>query len=236
MSHANVESIHLEGVTKRWGANLVLDDVDLEIGAGTVTGVTGDNGSGKTTLLRIACGMIIPERGSVRFRGAEIEHQRRSYQRVIGLMSAGDRGLYARLTVDQNLAFLGGLAGLQRRWRAARVREVMSDFGLGELAQQRVERLSMGQRQRVRLAATFLHEPLIVFLDEPRTSLDESGLALLATALNRLVNRGGGALWASHEPEEPLVTNLWRLDGGRLLPVDRSRRSPASHLPPVGAP
>jgi ABC-2 type transport system ATP-binding protein len=230
-----VELLRLEGITKRWGANLVLDDIDLQLSAGAVTGVEGENGSGKTTLLRIACGIIIPERGRVRFRGADIERERASYQPAIGFLSAGDRGLYARLTVHQNLSFWSGLAGLSRRHRVRRIGEVLAEFDLEELAQRRVERLSMGQRQRVRLAATFLHEPLIVFLDEPRTSLDEAGVALLAGALNRLAGRGGAALWVSHEPDEPLVSDLWRLSARRLQRVDRTSAESGSDLPPVRA-
>ena len=80
---------------------------------------------------------------------------------------------------------------------------------------------------------TFLHEPLIVFLDEPRTSLDETGVSLLAGALNRLAGRGGAALWVSHEPDEPLVTDLWRLSAGRLQRVDRTSAEPEADLPPV---
>lgn len=231
-SHAST-LIRLDGVTKRWGSNVVVDDVDLEIHAGTVIGVSGDNGAGKTTLLRITCGVVIPERGSVRFRDVDIERERASYQRAIGLLSAGDRGLYARLTVRQNLSFCSGLAGLSRRYGERRIGEVLSEFNLEELGQRRVERLSMGQRQRVRLAATFLHEPLIVFLDEPRTSLDEDGVSLLAGALDRLAGRGGAALWVSHEPDEPLVTELWQLRAGRLQRVDGTSTQSGANLPPV---
>jgi ABC-2 type transport system ATP-binding protein len=206
----------LEGVTKRWGSTVVLDSVDLALQPGTVTSVSGDNGAGKTTLLRIATGIIVPDQGAVRFRGTDIEQRQLGYHREIALLSAGDRGLYARLTVTQNLAFWSGLAGLSRRQRDPRIREVLSDFALDELAQRRVDRLSMGQRQRVRLAATFLHEPLLVFLDEPRTSLDEAGVSLLAQALARLTDRGGAALWVSHEPDESLAGESWRLHEGHL--------------------
>jgi ABC-2 type transport system ATP-binding protein len=197
-----------------------LDEIELEICPGTLTGITGDNGAGKTTLLRIACGIIVPDRGAVLYGGIDIELQQSAYHRAIGLLSAGDRSLYARLTVQQNLSFWAGLAGLRRRHRERRIGEVLAEFDLGELAQRRVERLSMGQRQRVRLAMTFLHEPRLVFLDEPRTSLDEMGVSLLAGALNRLASQGGAALSVTHEHYEPLVTDLWRLSAGRLQLVE----------------
>ena len=208
--------LRLDRVTKRWGSELVLDEVTVELHPGAITGVGGDNGVGKTTLLRCACGIMLPDQGTARFRGKDIARGRAAYQRVIGLLSAGDRGLYARLTVTQNLDFCAGLAGLSRRRRRERIGGVLAEFDLEALAERRVDRLSMGQRQRVRMACMFLHEPLLVFLDEPRTSLDDTGVGLLGEALKRLTARGGAALWVSHEAVEPLVDERWVLLDGRL--------------------
>jgi ABC-2 type transport system ATP-binding protein len=215
---ADTVLLRLDDVTQRWGDRVVLDGVSLEIAAGSIVGVAGDNGAGKTTLMRTACGMLIPASGTVCFRGRDIERDRSAYQRSLGLLSAGDRGLYARLTVRQNLDFLGGLAALPRRRRRERIAAELAEFALEDLAERRVERLSMGQRQRVRMASIFLHDPLLVFLDEPRTSLDEPGVAMLARALDRLVGRGGAALWVSHEVDEPLVHDVSVLRAGRLWP------------------
>jgi ABC-type multidrug transport system ATPase subunit len=215
--------LSLDGITKKWNGRPVLHDVDLDIRAGAVTGVAGGNGAGKTTLLRIASGMITGDSGETRFRGVDIARNRASYQRSIGLLSAGDRGLYARLTVRQNLDIWGGMAGLPRQLRRDRAEQVISEFDLGELADRRVDRMSMGQRQRVRLSMTFLHEPVVVFLDEPRTSLDEEGVALLAEALERLVSRGGAALWVAPDANEPLVGDHWLLRDGRLEAVPSQR-------------
>lgn len=208
--------VALEGVRKSWGDHGVLDGVDLEIPAGAVVGVAGGNGAGKTTLLRIATGIILPDEGTTRFRGVDIEQDRPSYRQAIGFLSAGDRGLYARLTVRQNLDFWGGLAGLLRRKRRRRIGDVLSEFEIVEFADRRVDRLSMGQRQRVRLAMTFLHEPTIVFLDEPKTSLDEAGISLLNAAVARLVDQGGAVLWVSPEAEESFVGRSWVLHAGKL--------------------
>jgi ABC-2 type transport system ATP-binding protein len=223
--------LSLEGVAKNWGGQTVLDEVDLDIRAGAITGVAGGNGAGKTTLLRIASGMIIADRGTTRFRGADVTRHRASYQRAIGLLSAGDRGLYARLTVRQNLDVWGGMAGLSRDRRRERIAEVLAEFEIVELADRRVDRLSMGQRQRVRLAMTFLPEPVIVFLDEPRTSLDEAGVSVLADALGGLIGRGGAALWVSPEADEPVVTDHWLLRDGRVHPI--SATEPVRAVNPV---
>jgi ABC-2 type transport system ATP-binding protein len=225
--------LRAEGVTKRWNAELVLDDIALELRPGVITGVIGENGVGKTTLLRSACGVIVPDAGTIRFRGVDIERDRTRFQRAVGLLSAGDRGLYARLTVNQNLDFCAGLAGMSRRRRRERMDAARAEFDLPALAERRVDRLSMGQRQRVRMACMFLHEPLLVFLDEPRTSLDEAGVALLGDALKRLADRGGAALWVSHETDEPLVDDPWLLRDGRLHRIEGD--DPAPDPVPSGA-
>ncbi|MGH7557635.1 MAG: ATP-binding cassette domain-containing protein, partial [Gemmatimonadota bacterium] len=103
--------------------------------------------------------------------------------------------------------------------RRHRIEQVVSEFELDELVDRRVDRMSMGQRQRARLAMTFLHEPAMVFLDEPRTSLDEEGVSLLSEALDRLVLRGGAALWVAPDTDEPLVTRHRLLREARLQPV-----------------
>jgi ABC-2 type transport system ATP-binding protein len=226
--------VALKGVRKRWGDQKVLDGIDLEIPAGAVVSVAGANGSGKTTLLRIATGMIIPDQGSTSFRGVDIERDLAAYQREIGFLSAGDRGLYARLTVRQNLDLWGGLAGLPRRERRRRIDRMLSQFEIVELADRRVDRLSMGQRQRVRLALTFMHHPVIVILDEPRTSLDEAGVSLLNDALARLVGQGGAVLLASPEPSLPFSGQSWLLQSGELQATDAGVPEPARPEAPPG--
>jgi len=211
--------VSLEGVTKHWGDRLILDAIDLELRPGTVVHVGGGNGAGKTTLLRIASGVILPEEGRTCFRGADIERDLAAYQKDVGLLSAGDRGLYARLTVSQNLDFWGGLAALSRRRRRERISRVLADFEIADLVDQRVDRLSMGQRQRVRLAMTFLHEPAVAFLDEPKTSLDDPGTKLLDCAIERQLDNGGAILVVSPEVGDTALGTSWVLDDGRLHKV-----------------
>jgi ABC-2 type transport system ATP-binding protein len=213
----------LSGVSKRWKGNPqpVLSDVDLKLDIGTTTWIGGRNGVGKTTLLRIAAGLIDPDRGRVQAWGASPRERRGNYHRLVAFLPAGDRGLYARLTVRQQLRFWAGMAMLERDESERRVAAALRHFELGELADRRVDRMSMGQRQRVRLAMTFLPEPETVLLDEPLTSLDDEGAALLDAALEALRERGGALLWCSPSGDHPgrdFDRDL-HLEAGRLVPA-----------------
>jgi ABC-2 type transport system ATP-binding protein len=210
---------------------VVLDQVDLELHPGDIAAIVGQNGTGKTTLLRIVAGIILPESGRVELRGRDIEDDPAAHRGALGFLSAGDRGLIARLTVRQNLDFWGGLAGMPRQARRNRSEAVLSDFDITDLADRRVDRLSMGQRQRVRLAMTFLHQPRLLLLDEPKTSLDEVGFEVLRGALVRLAADGGTVLWASPGVEDPVINRSWVLEAGRIRPFEGSEQVPLWEAP-----
>jgi ABC-type multidrug transport system ATPase subunit len=190
-------ALEARGVTKSWSGTPVIQDVEVDLPRGTVTWLGGRNGTGKTTLLRVLAGVIDPDAGDVRIDGLHPVADRRAYQRRLGYLPAGNGALYARLTVTDNLEFWAGLGMVPRPERSARIDAALELFELGDLAKRRVDRLSMGQRQRVRIAMTFLHEPQVVLLDEPHTSLDEPAMRLLGDALERLVDNAGCALWCS---------------------------------------
>jgi ABC-2 type transport system ATP-binding protein len=156
--------------------------------------VAGANGAGKTTMLRVAAGLIVPDAGTVRICGLDPERERAEFQRRVGFLSAGNSGLYARLKAEDHLELWSRLALMPRRERAAAVARALDTFDLRAICGRRVDRLSMGQRQRLRMALAFLHAPSVVLLDEPATSLDEAGIALLERALDELRGRGGAAV------------------------------------------
>ena len=192
-------ALRIEGVAKRWGSRRpqLLDGVDLTLEGGSSCRLTGRNGTGKTTLMRIAAGLIAPDRGAVSIRGLTTAHARREYQRRVGFLSAGGAGLYARLSVRDHLQLWARLCLLAPDVRRPAIALALERFDLTALAGDRVDRLSMGQRQRVRLAMALLHEPEVVLLDEPRNSLDDEGVELLLVALRAVVDRGGALLWAA---------------------------------------
>jgi ABC-type multidrug transport system ATPase subunit len=195
----------LRRITKAWPRRRepVLSQVDLTLEAGTMTWLGGHNGAGKTTLLRIACGILAPDEGVVSVGPVELEAEPREAKRRIGFLSAGNSGLYARLTGRQQLEYWARLAFVARSRRAGLVGEAIERFGLPDLADHRLDRISMGERQRVRLAMAFLHLPQVVLLDEPRNSLDEAGLDLLTEAVNAAMSRGAAVLWCSPTGERP---------------------------------
>jgi ABC-2 type transport system ATP-binding protein len=191
----------LHGLTKRWGRALILDEVSLKLDPGTATWVGGRNGAGKTTMLRIAAGLIDPDRGRAEVWGLGVHKSRARYQRLVAFLPAGDRGLYARLSVRRHLEFWARISMVPRNRIHERVQEAIDCFALHELCDRRVDRMSMGQRQRLRLAMTFLPRPEVVLLDEPLTSLDEEGTALLEQAVEGVLERDGAAMWCSPSGE-----------------------------------
>jgi ABC-2 type transport system ATP-binding protein len=217
---ASRPALDLSGISKHWPGKPrpVLDDVDLSVAEGEATLVTGRNGAGKTTLLRVASGLIAPDRGSVVVQGLSPERNRREFARRITLLSAGGGGLYARLSVRRHLDLAGRLALLGRDERGVAVEQGLDAFALRPLAADRVDRLSMGQRQRVRVAMAFVHDPQLALLDEPTTSLDQDGVALLYEALSRLLSRGGAAIWCEPDGSRPEFSHSRHLvlEDGRL--------------------
>jgi ABC-2 type transport system ATP-binding protein len=221
-SSAGEPLLRMDGIEKRWPkmAAPVLNGVRLHVEPGTTVAIGGRNGAGKTTLLRIAASLILPDAGAVRVASLDPERDRTEYQRRIGFVAAGNSGLFARLKVEHHLAYWARLALLPRSDRQSAIEKTIEQFELRELCGKRVDRLSMGQRQRLRVSLAFLHRPPLVLLDEPRTSLDEEAAALLAGAVQQLTSDGGAAVVCSPSGE----SNWLRYDhryvvaDGRLEP------------------
>jgi len=213
--------LRLLGLTKRWRKDLplVLDELDLTLEPGTTTWVGGRNGVGKTTMLRVAAGLIDPDSGRAEVWGVTAVENRARYQRLVSFLPAGDRGLYARLTVRRQLEFCARITMVPRDRFRETVDDAIETFDLGELAERRVDRMSMGQRQRLRIAMTFLPDPEVVLLDEPLTSLDEEGGALLQAAVAGVLAREGAVLWCSPSGEHLEMTfdARWTIEHGRLV-------------------
>jgi ABC-type multidrug transport system ATPase subunit len=210
------------GLSKRWNSRSarVLDGAELVCAPGSATWISGDNGVGKTTLLRILAGLIVPDAGTITLDGCDPEAQRREYQSRAHFISAGNTGLYARLTARQHLRLWGRLGYVSGRSLEVRIPAAVAAFGLEDLCDRRVDRLSLGQRQRVRLAGALVLQPSLLLLDEPSSSLDEPGLSQLRLALAQPREQGTAVVWCSPARDRDTIsfTNHLRIVDGRLEP------------------
>jgi ABC-type multidrug transport system ATPase subunit len=219
--------LDLMSVHKAWGKrkkrNPVLRGVDLTLEPGAFAWIGGRNGAGKTTLLRVASGLIGAEEGYVLSFGLDPMRDRREFQKRVAFLSAGNTGMYARLTVRIQIDTWARISFVDRNKRPEAVQRAIEEFDLVELADARCDRISMGQRQRVRLAMTFVSEPDLVLLDEPGTSLDDEGHAVLGKAIEATRARGGAILWVSPSGDEAQAkaefTERHILEDGRLVPA-----------------
>jgi ABC-type multidrug transport system ATPase subunit len=218
--------ISFDGVWRHWGRGknrwAVLRGIDLHVARGSSVSIAGRNGAGKTTLLRIGTAILAPDAGTVTIDGLRSDRNWREYHRRLGFLSAGDRGLYARFSVRGHLEYAARLAFIRRSHRGRAVDEAAVRFGLSDLIKRRADRLSQGQRQRLRLALTFVHKPKVLLLDEPGNSLDDEGLAMLAGATEDVLARGGAVIWCSPMGEGQPVQFDRRLviEDGTLRPLD----------------
>jgi len=212
-------AVRLTGVTKRYAPGRVpaLVDLTLEVPAGTVTALVGANGSGKSTLLRLLAGLLEPTSGDFEVLG-HVPRRGTDVMRRIGYASVDDR-LWPELTVAENLAYRAALRGLAHDRAQTAAEDVLSRVGLADFAQRRPASLSAGERQRALLAATLVHGPELLLLDEPSTALDILAQGDLHTLLEEAPRAGRSVLIATHHLEEVwmLAPELRVLGAGRLL-------------------
>lgn len=199
---------------------VALDDVSFSIPSGTICGVIGPNGAGKSTLFRILTGLTTPTRGTATVLGMDVVAERLAVQRNIGFMPADDRTLLLRQTCWENLGFHGRLRGIAERALGSRIEAALELVGLTEARHRVGFALSSGMRARLQLARALLHEPRILILDEPTSSVDPvSSHHLLELIRTITAERNLVVLISSHRVEEieALHDNVVLLDRGHLI-------------------
>ncbi len=167
----------------------MVDWLSLDVPAGQVFGLLGSNGAGKTTLIRLLLGLIRPTEGAARVLGYDVRTQGDAIRRRTGTVLAEAR-LYERLSVQDNLEYYGRLNGVPGPERRARIGRVLTAMGLRERRGQRAARLSAGEKQKLLVACARLHEPRLLFLDEPTSHLDIEAAAALRAELKALTEAG----------------------------------------------
>jgi drug efflux transport system ATP-binding protein len=165
----NAPPVVVEGVRKSFGATVALDGLSLEVARGQMFGLIGPDGAGKTTLLRVVCGLLAPDRGTVRVFGADPFRAHAAATHAIGYLSQ-QFSLYGDLSIDENIEFFARLHGV-REFAAKRTR-LLELTGLSRFRDRLADRLSGGMKQKLALACTLVHEPPLLVLDEPTTGVD----------------------------------------------------------------
>ena len=193
--------IRAEQLTKRYGANLAVDHIDLEVDAGEIVGILGPNGSGKTTTILMLLGLTEPTSGHAEVAGFDPLRDPLEVKRRVGYMP-DQVGFYDGLSARDNLAYTGRLAGLPRHEIDARFADAMERVGLGAVARDRVRTFSQGMRQRLGLAEVLMKRPSVAILDEPTTALDPHSTQEFLEMIRGLKADGTAVLLSSHHLDQ----------------------------------
>ncbi|GAA2511040.1 ATP-binding cassette domain-containing protein [Pilimelia columellifera] len=206
--------LRIEGISRRFGERLALDEVSFTVPAGRLTGFIGGNGAGKTTTMRIVLGVLAAHGGRVRWQGADIDALAR---RRFGYMPE-ERGLYPKMGVADQLVYLARLHGLDPARARRNVADLLERLGLAARAKEPLEKLSLGNQQRAQLAAALAHDPVALVLDEPFSGLDPGAVDDVAGVLRERAATGVPVLFSSHQLDlvERLCDQLVIIAGGQI--------------------
>lgn len=235
MTQANSgAAIVAQGLSKRYGDRQVVKDLSFSIERGSIFGFLGPNGSGKSTTIKMLCGLVRPTAGRGSIDGYDVERQGEQARSAIGYMSQSF-SLYGDLTVDQNLEFYGRAYGLTPARRQQRKREVVELTGLGRYYTYQARSLSGGWKQRLALATALLHEPPVLFLDEPTAGIDPVARRELWDLLFKLAEGGATLFVTTHYMDEAeRCTRVGYIYDGDLIAfgtLDELRRLPGVQQP-----
>jgi ABC-2 type transport system ATP-binding protein len=209
--------LEIARVSKRFGTRQALDDVSFTVEPGEVFGFVGSNGAGKTTTMRIVLGVLSADGGDVRWKGRPVDADVR---RRIGYMPE-ERGLYPKMRVGDQLRYLARLHGLTGADAAAAVTRWTGRLGVGTRLGDEVQKLSLGNQQRVQLCAALVHDPEVLVLDEPFSGLDPTAVEVMSGVLRDKAETGVPVIFSSHQLElvERLCDRIGIIAAGRMVAV-----------------
>ncbi|GIJ67593.1 ABC transporter ATP-binding protein [Virgisporangium ochraceum] len=213
---ATLEISHL---SKRFGDVVALDDMTFDVRAGELFGFVGSNGAGKTTTMRVALGVLEPDAGEVRWDGHPLTLETR---RQIGYMPE-ERGLYPRMKVRDQLVYLARLHGMSKSDASTSADRWLDRLGVTARRDDEVQKLSLGNQQRVQLAASLVHDPRILVLDEPFSGLDPVAVDVMSQVMREKAAEGIPVVFSSHQLDlvERLCDRVGIVRSGQMVAVGR---------------
>ncbi|MBL7792793.1 MAG: ABC transporter ATP-binding protein [Saprospiraceae bacterium] len=195
-------SIEARNLGKRFGEVHAVQEVSFEVHPGEIVGLLGPNGAGKTTTLRMLAGLLAPTAGEAFINQHSVQKEPQLARRALGFLT-GDMDLYRRLTPVELLAYFGQLYEVPQPELRRRIDELVEAFGIGEFKDKHCEKLSTGQKQRVSIARTLVHDPAVVVLDEPTTGLDIMASEFILQFIRRMAKENGKAvIFSTHHLDE----------------------------------
>ena len=216
-----VDELTLTGVNRTFGGRSALTDVSFTVRPGRMTGFVGANGAGKTTAMRIILGVLAADSGTVALGGTELTLPVR---RRFGYMPE-ERGLYPKMKIAEQLVYLGRVHGLDRATARRRTAALLEQLDLTDRAHDLLQTLSLGNQQRVQVAAALVHDPVLLVLDEPFSGLDPLAVDLMGAQLRARAAEGVPVLFSSHQLElvERLCDDVVIIDRGRVVAAGDAR-------------
>jgi ABC-2 type transport system ATP-binding protein len=207
--------LEIDGISKRYGDTVAVQHLGFDVHAGELFGFVGRNGAGKTTTMRIVLGVLAPDAGEVRWDGRSLDLAAR---RRIGYMPE-ERGLYPKMRLAEQLAYLGELHGMSGSEARVSALRWLDRFGLKDRANDDLQALSLGNAQRVQLAAALVFGPDVLVLDEPFAGLDPVAVDVMAGVLRERADAGVPVIFSSHELElvERVCDRVGIIDRGRMV-------------------
>jgi ABC-2 type transport system ATP-binding protein len=208
-------ALKIDRIAKRYGEVVAVDGLSFEVRAGELFGFVGRNGAGKTTTMRIVLGVLTPDAGGVRWAGTPLDLAAR---RRIGYMPE-ERGLYPKMRVAEQLAYLGELHGMTDAEARGSTQRWLDRFGLAERAGAELQALSLGNQQRIQLAAALVFGPDVLVLDEPFAGLDPLAVDVMSAVLREQADAGIPVIFSSHELElvERVCDRVGIIDRGKMV-------------------
>ncbi len=217
----NEPAIEVSNLTKSFGRIIAVNGMSFTVSKGEIFGFLGPNGAGKTTTIRMLTGILAPDKGSIKIDGINLAKDPIRAKMVIGVIpEAGN--VYGDLTAKQNLALTGRYYGLSKGHIAKRTEEILTALGLYERGDDFVRTFSKGMKQRVSIACAIIHEPKILFLDEPTEGLDVQSRRLIVDTIQRMNKLGCTVFLTTHNIEEAnrLCEKVCIINKGKIAAID----------------